>query len=260
MLWKNINKDKTQKMKPFKDYFSKQAGHYQNYRPGYPVDMFTWLASLTGSHELAWDCGTGNGQAAVGLTAYYKKIYATDPSEQQLTHAVTHKQITYRVEKAEETALAAASVDIITVSQALHWFDFDRFYAEVNRVLKPDGVLAVWTYGMPAISDAVDAVIRYFHDTILHGYWKPGNQLVAEKYHTIPFPFQEIETPPFTIHKKLALKDLIGLLHSWSAVQRYQNKNGKNPIDEIEADLEKAWKRGDRLQASEWEIHMRVGR
>tara|TARA_R110000823_G_scaffold315636_1_gene448770 strand:+ start:4045 stop:4788 length:744 start_codon:yes stop_codon:yes gene_type:complete len=247
-------------MKSFKDYFSKQAGHYQNYRPSYPDDMFTWLASLTPNHELAWDCGTGNGQAAVGLTPYYKKIYATDPSEEQVKHAVTHQQITYRVEKAEETALAAVSVDIITVSQALHWFDFDSFYTEVNRVLKPDGVLAAWTYGIPKISEKVNKVIAYFHDTVLDGYWKPGNQLVAEKYQTIPFPFEEIKTPAFSIQKELTLEDLIGLLNSWSAVQRYQNKNGQNPIDKIKADVTTAWQEGDNTKASEWEITMRVGR
>ncbi|MAO09340.1 MAG: SAM-dependent methyltransferase [Flavobacteriaceae bacterium] len=194
------------------------------------------------------------------MTNYYKKVYATDPSEQQLKHAVPHKQIEYRVEKAEKTTLAAASADVITVSQALHWFEFDRFYTEVNRVLKPDGILAAWTYGIPKISEAVDTVITYFYDTILNGYWKPGNQLVAERYATIPFPFQEVESPTFTIEKPLSLDDVIGLLTSWSAVQRYINRNdGQNPIDEIKGSLAKAWKKGGNLKASEWEICMRVG-
>lgn len=244
----------------FKDNFSKQSTAYQKYRPSYPKELFDYLSSITKNHDLAWDCGTGNGQSAIGLANYFEKVYATDPSEQQISNAQSHPKITYKVEKAENCSLANNSVDLITVAQALHWFNFEKFYSEVKRVLKPEGIIAVWTYSLPRISSEIDKLILHFHDNIVGEFWQKENQLVAEEYKTIPFPFNEIETPSFKFQKEITLEDLKGLLISWSATQRYKDKNGTDPIIQIEKELDNLWKKLDETQLATWDIFLKVGK
>lgn len=247
-------------MKQFKDNFSKQSETYLKYRPTYPGDLFEYLSKQTDGHELAWDCGTGNGQAALGLVPYYKKVYATDPSERQIENAIPHDKVVYKAEKAEKTGLKNNSVDLITVAQALHWFDFDKFYAEARRVLKKDGVLAAWTYGLPTISDEIDRTVQHFHDEILDDYWLYENRLVDLEYSTIPFPFSELPTPSFYIKKDLSFDDLLGLINSWSALQRYIRKNDHNPIEGLEKDLKRAWIDMDEKKEATWKITLKAGR
>ncbi len=136
----------------FKDHFSQQAGDYAKYRPDYPEALFEFLAKTARGHELAWDVGTGNGQAALGLTKYFDRVLATDPSEKQIQNAVRHAQISYSVASSVQTNVPSRNVDLITVAQALHWFDFNAFYREARRVLKPDGLIAVWCYGLNEIT------------------------------------------------------------------------------------------------------------
>lgn len=246
-------------MKDFKDNFSKHSSIYSKYRPNYPIEMFEYLISLTKEHNLAWDCGTGNGQSALSLANYFDLVYASDPSEQQIKNAKPHKKIIYKIEKAEKSELKDHSVDLITISQALHWFDFEAFYREANRVLKEIGVIAAWTYGLPKISIEIDKIVQFYHDTILGEYWPKEHKLVTTEYTTIPFPFEEIPSPDFKIQKSLSLNQLKGLLKSWSATQRYIEKNGTNPIEKIEADLTKLWGNRD-LKVSNWKIILRAGR
>ncbi len=146
----------------FKDYFSKQASDYTRYRPHYPETLFEYLATLVFSHQRAWDCATGSGQAALGLTTYFKEIIATDASEKQIANVFEHKKITYLIAPAEKTEIESNSVDLIAVAQALHWFDLDKFYAEARRVLKEGGVVAAWSYSLLRISSAVDRVLHQF--------------------------------------------------------------------------------------------------
>ncbi len=246
-------------MNLFKDNFSKQSNEYLKFRPTYPDELFKFLSSLTDEHELAWDCGTGNGQAAVGLTDYFERIYATDASEKQIENAMRHEKITYVVEQVEHTSLKNHSVDLITIGLALHWFQFDRFYPEVQRVLKPNGVIAAWTYRLPSISNEIDIIVRKFHDEVVDEYWQPENRLVDQGYKTILFPFKEIEVPQFEMHKKWYLKDLVGLVGSWSAVQRIINQTGKDPVPELEAELNKVWGDGSKKEIK-WELILKVGR
>jgi len=247
-------------MKEFKDNFSKQTETYLRYRPTYPGELFEYLSTQTDNHELAWDCGTGNGQAAFGLVPYYEKVYATDPSEQQIENAIPHERIVYNVEKAEHPGLENNSVDLITVAQALHWFDFDAFYTEVNRVLKQNGLLAAWTYGLPAVSGEIDKIVRHFHDEILGDYWLYENRLVDLEYSTIPFPFSELSTPSFYIKKELSFDDLLGLINSWSALQRYIRKNGHNPIDHLKQVLRAHWADTGKKKEATWKITLKAGR
>jgi len=141
----------------FKDHFSTQAEDYSIYRPEYPADIYSWLASICNSHQLAWDCATGNGQVAVALTNHFGYIIGTDASESQIYHATTYPRVEYEVALAHKSPLDDQSVDLITVAQALHWFEFDSFFKEVERVAKPNSVLAVWCYELHQISPAVDA-------------------------------------------------------------------------------------------------------
>src|SRR5688572_32236344 len=140
----------------FEDHFSKQSGQYAQYRPQYPDEIYAYLASITVGHSLAWDCGTGNGQAAIGLARYFDKVYATDASAEQIALAYANDKVDYRVEPAEQVSLGASSVDLVTVAVAIHWFNFDEFYREVKRVLKPDGIIAAWTYSLTEISPEID--------------------------------------------------------------------------------------------------------
>ncbi|MDP2686237.1 MAG: class I SAM-dependent methyltransferase [Aequorivita sp.] len=246
-------------MENFKDNFSKQSDVYQRYRPSYPKKLFEYLSNLSKANELAWDCATGNGQSAIGLVDYFEKVFATDPSGQQISNAVSHPKIIYRVEKAENSSLENNSVDLITVAQALHWFDFEKFYSEVRRVLKPNGIIAVWTYGLPKISSKIDQLILHFHDNIVGEFWQKENLLVSEEYKTIPFPFREIETPAFQFQREIAPEDLKGLFFSWSATQRYLEQSRKNPVLEIENDLQKLWKKEEETKLATWNIFLKAG-
>lgn len=243
----------------FKDYFSKQSHLYQRNRPSYPRELFSFLSNQTKTHELAWDCATGNGQAALGLAEFYNKVYATDPSEQQLLNAIQNPRITYKNETAENASLKDSSVDLITVAQAMHWFDFPKFFAEVKRVLKSDGIVAVWTYGPPIISPDIDKLVLYFRDTVVGKYWQRENQYVTDKYATIPFPFKEIVSPEFSFQKEIDQEDLIGLLTSWSATQRYKDYHGKDPVKKIEKKFNQLWRLPDSKKIAIWYIYFKVG-
>jgi len=244
----------------FKDKFSKHSGIYQKFRPDYPESLFSFLSSLTPEHNLAWDAGTGNGQAAKALTRYFNKVYATDPSEMQIRNAFYHKKIIYKVETSEHSSLSDNSVDLITVAQALHWFDIKLFYSEVKRVLKPQGIIAVWTYNLPKISPEIDAIIKYFHDVTLGPFWQSENQLVAQSYDTVSFPFNSLETPSFTIEKNLSFEDVVGLIRSWSALQLYIQQTGTDPLEKLGAEISNNWGSTGVRKKAIWNITLQVGR
>lgn len=244
----------------FKDHFSAHASAYAQYRPGYPDALFAYLASLCQARDLAWDCGTGNGQAAHGLALHFTRIVATDASADQIANAVPHPRIDYHVAPAARAPLEAHTADLVTVAQAIHWFDHDRFYAEVRRVLKPGGVLAAWTYGLPQITPALNAVIERFYQDIVGAYWPPERRLVEARYRTIPFPFDEIQSPAFAMQLLWSLDDFLGYLGTWSATRRFIQGRGTNPVDQVAEDLALAW--GDPADGKtvRWQIYLRVGR
>src|SRR5262245_62484360 len=146
----------------FKDHFSKQAAGYAQFRPRYPQDLFEYLGSIAPSRQLAWDCATGNGQAAVGLASVFDRVIATDASERQISNAQSLEIVEYRVAPAENSAIESETVDLIMVAQALHWFDLDSFYAEARRVLKPDGILAASAYNLLHIGQAIDEIVNRY--------------------------------------------------------------------------------------------------
>ncbi len=223
----------------FVDRFGNQARSYAAARPTYPDALFAFLAEESPALSLAWDCATGNGQAAVALADRFERVIATDASAAQLEEAARHLKITYRVVPAEASGLEANAVDLLTVAQALHWFDLPKFFAEADRVLKPGGLLAVWSYGLHSISPEIDRAVHDLHDNMLKGFWTPERQLVDEGYASVEFPFAPVPTPTFRMEARWTLARLIGYLDSWSAVARYIREKGENPVP-VEA-LAEAW-------------------
>ena len=181
----------------FRDHFSKQSEIYRVGRPTYPDELFEFLASLSPSLQLCWDCATGNGQAAISLAEHFKKVIATDASQRQLESAMPRENIDYRLAQAEQSGLEDHSADLITVATAAHWFEHDKFYAETKRVAKPKGILAVWAYSEAKISPEIDELMEWFMYDHLENYWPDGRWYVRNSYDNLPFPFKELETPQF---------------------------------------------------------------
>jgi len=244
---------------PFKDYFTQQAAGYAEFRPSYPPALFGWLASESPGHAFAWDCATGNGQAALGIAPYFDRVIATDASEAQLANAHPHPRVSYRRARAEESGLESASVDLVTVAQALHWLDHPAFFAEVRRVLRPGGVVAAWGYGLVRIAPEIDAVLEEYCYGTLHGYWAPERRFVEERYCSIAFPFRALEPPPFTLELHWTLPHLLGYLRTWSATRVYLDREGRDPVVQVEQSLAPLWPDADEERAMRWELFMRAG-
>jgi SAM-dependent methyltransferase len=242
----------------FKDHFSKQAADYAEFRPRYPRELFEYLGSVTSNRMVAWDCATGNGQAAVELAEVFDRVIATDASEKQIANAELHERVEYRIEPAEESDIESDSIDLIMVAQALHWFDLDRFYAAALRVLKPDGVLAASAYNLLTVEPAIDEVVNRYYFEVVGPFWPPERVLV-EKFEELPFPFSEIQTPSFEMRAQWNLEHLMGYLRSWSATQRFIAATQRDPLDEIADELRAAW--GDTKQTRRiiWPLTLRVG-
>ena len=183
----------------FKDYFSKQAGEYSKHRPVYPKELFEYLSSLTNEHKLAWDCATGNGQAAYGLVPFYDEIIATDASASQIEHARHHDKIKYKTATAENSGLETDSVDLVTIATAIHWLNTDLFYPEVKRILKNDGIIAVWTYSDTFINETIDPVTRAYSKDIIGMHWPEENKKAWNFEEMTDFPFERINNPKFKI-------------------------------------------------------------
>jgi len=244
----------------FKDHFSKHASTYAIYRPKSPKLLFQYLASLVHQRKVAWDVGTGNGQAALELTPYFEKIIATDPSEAQIKHAVLHSKIEYRVEKAEKSRIRDHEIDLVTVAQAFHWFDFEPFFGEVRRVATPGAIIAVWTYGLARIEPRIDALVMNYYDTRVGKCWPPERKWVDDHYVTIPFPFEGITTPGFEMLEQRDLAEWCGYVFTWSATQKAIKELGPKIFDDLVLDLEKEWGNANDKKNIKWPLYLRVGR
>lgn len=243
----------------WKDNFSVQADRYAKYRPHYPRELYEFLQQLQPYH-VAWDCGTGNGQVAVELAKFCTHVHATDASAAQLNHAVTHRNITYQVAQAEHSGLADRSVDLITVAQAIHWFDFEQFYAEVHRVARPNALLAVWGYGLLKISPDLDEIINYFYYQVVGQYWDAERKHLDQEYRTIPFPFKSLATPQFKMSLTWDLADLLGYFATWSSVQKMLKLQLENPLDQLAPQLAQHWGQPTEKREINWDIYLKVGR
>jgi ubiquinone/menaquinone biosynthesis C-methylase UbiE len=243
----------------FQDHFSRHAAAYASFRPGYPRDLVAAVARLPRAHHLALDCGTGNGQAALGLAQYFERVVAIDPSASQLEHATPHPRVEYRAAPAEASGLPDGSVDLVTAAQAFHWFDFEPFFAEVERVLAPGGAVAVWTYNLARIEPAIDALIDHLAHVVVAPYWPPERHWVDEEYRTIPFPFEEVAAGPFFHEEPWNLWQLASYLRTWSANAGYIREKETHPLEEVWDGLLAAWGDAERVRPVVWPLYLRAG-
>jgi ubiquinone/menaquinone biosynthesis C-methylase UbiE len=241
-----------------KDNFSKQASEYSKFRPQYPDAMIDYLVSFVKNKGVALDIATGNGQVAHKLSSFFETVYGSDISQNQLNNAIPTENIIYKVAAAENTFFKNQEFDLITVAQAVHWFDFDLFYKEIYRILKPEGIFAVMGYGLFSTNEDSYKIITDFYQNIVGSYWDSERKYLDENYKTIPFPFDEIVTEKFENKLTWTFEELIGYLETWSATQHYISKNNQNPLDLIYDDLKTSWLKSD--QKVSFPLLLRIGK
>jgi SAM-dependent methyltransferase len=221
--------------------FGEYAADYAKSRPQYPAALWQWLASQCQSHEHAWDAGCGNGQASLALAQYFNHVTATDISAEQITSATPHKNVSYAAIRTEDASFASASLDLVCVAQALHWFDLAKFWPQVQSALKPRGVFLAVAYGLFSVNDEIDAISKkYFYD-VVDPYQAAGNRMVANGYCDIQFPFEMIEAPMMAIQCEWTLDQLVSYAATWSAVARMKKEQGVDPMAAYCVALEHIW-------------------
>ena len=241
-----------------KDNFSNQSEEYARFRPAYPQEVYSFLRTLLSSRGNAWDVGTGNGQVAIELSRFFDQVYATDISQTQLDQAARKDNVFYSLQAAEKTNFQDGIFDLCMVAQAIHWFDCEAFYLEVNRTARGKALIVVMGYGLIRINPALDNVIDYFYTEIIGPYWDKERKYVDEGYKTIPFPFKEISVPDFKMFYHWTFQHLMGYLSTWSAVKHFQRENGKNPLDIVYKDLNEKWG-GEKTKKVSFPFFLRVG-
>jgi SAM-dependent methyltransferase len=248
-------------VRAFADHFSGLATRYAAYRPQYPEGLFAAIAAASPFRDCVWDCATGTGQAAIGLAAHFRSVLASDASRQQVRAASPHDRVRYVVARAEAAPLRSRSIGMVTVAQALHWLEPLEFYAEARRVLRPGGLLVVWTYGQQRVDGGpVDEELADFYDRVIGSYWAPERRWVETGYRTLRFPFEEIaiDSPPMSAEWSLA--QLLGYVGTWSAVARCREVTGGDPLAELAGRLAPLWGDPSTRRGVEWPLSVRAGR
>jgi SAM-dependent methyltransferase len=241
--------------------FATVAREYASFRPGYPPELFGWLAGAAPALDAVWDAGCGSGQASIALAAHFAQVYATDVAPEQIAAAQEHPRVRYAVAPAERSGLEDASVDLVTVAQALHWFDVEGFHAEARRVARPGALLAVWTYPRPEFVDpALDRVFLDFYSNVVGPYWPPERKHVEARYATLPFPFEELPHPAFGLELHWNLEQVIGYVSSWSATAQYRKKLGGDPLPKLRESLGPVWPGDDARAALRMPLVLRAAR
>ena len=243
----------------FKDHFSTSSDAYQRYRPGYPAELFAWLAQRAPGNTLAWDCATGTGQAARALAEHFSKVIASDASAQQISQAQTMDNIEYVVARAESMVLDDNSIDLISVAQALHWFEQAVFYRIAWRCLKPGGILAIWHYNLVSVEPVVDEVIHWYYHQILGPYWPAERALVEQGYPPMPAPFTAIASPEFNMQRNWSMHELLGYLSTWSAGKNYEQTTQHDPLKLLQPRLSAAWGEPEQTRLVRWPLRLQTG-
>jgi SAM-dependent methyltransferase len=244
----------------FKDHFSGHAADYAKFRPSYPPELFDYLAFISPQRMVAWDCATGNGQAATGLAQHFAKVIATDASARQIESAQPHPSISYRVVPAEASGIDPDSVDLILVAQALHWFDLDRFFMEAKRVAKENGILGVSNYLHLSITPEIDAIVSQFYHETTGPHWPPERKLVETNFETIRFPFPELPPRQFEMRQQWNLAQLTGYLRTWSATKKFIAARGFDPVDPLMPELRSVWPDWEHARQVTWPLKLRTFR
>lgn len=244
----------------FKDHFSGVASGYAAHRPTYPADVIDYLADQALRRDLAWDAGCGSGQLSTLLAARFDHVIATDPSAAQIAQARSHPRVLYRQSSAEASDLEGASADLAVAAQAAHWFDLPRYYAEVRRVVRPGGVIALLAYGVVHVERDVAAIVDRFYWQTLAGFWPQERRIVEEGYRALPFPFPETRAPAFAMTATWSLPELLGYVRTWSAVQAIERARGGEAYAGFARALAGAWGDPDRRRDVRWDLAVRLGR
>jgi len=242
-----------------KNYFSQQSKAYAAFRPSYPEDLYRFIFEHLKNYACVWDCATGNGQVAQYLARHFTSVYATDISQQQIDNAFRAKNIFYSVGGEENTLFKDNQFDLVTVGQALHWFNRPGFYREVKRTTKPGGLLAVWGYALLTVEPVIDQLFMDFYTNQIGRYWDEARKLVENYYRDIPFPFEQIVCPEFNITVNWTLDQFAGYLSSWSATQKYIHTHGLDPVKPFKEDLKSVWRSGE-VKLVTFPVFMKLGR
>lgn len=242
-----------------KDYFSAVSEKYRQGRSDYPNELFDYLATTTAQQTRMWDCGTGSGQVAVPMANFFGEVLATDLSQKQLDNAKQHPRVKYWQSTAESVDIENSSIDIVTSAQAAHWFDIKAFYKEVNRVLKPEGILAIWCYSLLSVNKDIDVFVQKLFGNILEPFW-PKRTLADHTYTNIPFPFDELPKKDFKMTAHWNLNQFLAYFRSWSASHRYEQQNKVDPVSLVEGDFLQLWGNAEQSREVTWKIHLRHGK
>jgi len=244
----------------FKDHFSGVASAYAAHRPTYPAAVIDYLADQAPHRDLAWDAGCGSGQLSTLLAARFDRVIASDPSAAQIAQARPHPGVEYRQSSAEASGLDAASADLAVAAQAAHWFDLPRYYAEVRRVVRPGGVVALLAYGVVHVERDLASMVDRFYWQTLAGFWPQERRIVEEGYRSLPFPFTELEAPAFAMTATWSLAQLLGYVRTWSAVQAIERAHGGEAYAGFARALAGAWGNPDQRREVRWDLALRLGR
>ena len=229
------------------DRFSAQAAEYARYRIDYPPELYDWLLPQVQSRERAWDCATGNGQVANVLADSFVRVDATDFSEKQLAQALPRSNVHYQTARAEQTLFPNQRFDLITVAQAVHWFEPDAYHREVRRVARHGAVLAEWGYGLAKINAEIDPLVQHFHDVTMGPYWDANRWHIADEYARIPFPFAAVQRAHFAVPKQWTAEWFLHYLRTWSSVANHQQaRPGEDPVAQLATELAPLWGPGER--------------
>lgn len=242
----------------FPDHFSAVAERYAAYRPHYPAALAELLAGLT-TPGVAWDIGCGNGQLAVLLGAQFARVIATDPSAKQIAAAVAHPRVEYRVEPAEASTLGDASADLAVAAQAAHWFEWPRFVAEVGRVTKPGGLVALVSYGRMVLDDAAGAELRHYYRDVAGPHWPPERAHVENGYRDLVLPWPAVAAPPLDMSAEWTRDELVGYVSTWSATARLVERDGSTPFDTFVSRLHAVWP-ANQSRLVRWPLTLRLAR
>ena len=247
-------------MTGFADHFSGHADDYAKYRPGYPPEVFQWIAAQASHTQAVWDCGTGNGQAAVVLADHFDRVFATDPSQQQIDQASPHPGVTYTTASAEESGLGSQSVNAVVVAQAIHWFDHERFYQEVGRVSRPGAIIVAVGYARPYFeTDELNSAFEGFA-AVVQDDWPAGRAHIEARYETIDFPFERIAVPEIEMGFDWPLEGLLGYLGTWSAVRRHLERTGVDAVGVSRGAFARAWGGPTTTRRVSWPLLLMAGR
>lgn len=246
-------------MKGIKDKFSTQSDIYKKFRPTYPDALYDVILNTVKTRNECWDCGTGNGQVAVELSKYFKKVYATDISQNQINNAEKKENIIYSVGTTEKTGFKSNKFDLITVAQAVHWFNIEGFNTEMRRVCKNGGIACVWGYGLIRVNKQINGLIDEFYSDIIGPYWDTERQHIENEYRSLHLDFDELDTPKnLFIKTRWTLPQFKGYLNSWSSVQNYKDLKKENPVDWMMMNLENLWDKKIQKEV-QFPIFMKMG-